>query len=500
MELIPYFVVIPLAAAFLMPLLGRRVNILGDSVAVIAALLLSVFSFITAYRITGAPAFICKAGMWEQPFGISFVADGLSVFMLTMVSIVTFFTVIHSISYIRIYTDTWKYFSLLMFMVAGINGVLLSGDIFSLFVFLEIASIATYALVAFGTEARALEASFKYAVMSTVASSFILLGIAFLYSYTSTLNMADISRTILVKGPGKVVPFVATLFLMGFGLKSAIVPFHAWLPDAYTSAPAPVPAMSSGALIKALGVYVIARLFFNVLGMSAGISAILIGLSVASMLVGGFLAIGQHNIRRLLGYSSISQIGFIVLGLGVGTPLALFGAVFHILNHGISKSLLFMASGSVENDLGTQEIKKISALSAKAPAIGYSNLAAIFSICGIPPFGGFWSKLIIILACIQSGHIYAAFIAVIASIITLVYYFKAFTPVIFGDMRARAGSAIEKIKIPFIENAAIVTLACVSIALAFLIIPGLGQDVLKNAAGVLVNRMAYADIVLGVIK
>ena len=500
MDLLPYFIIVPLATAFLMPLLGRRVNFFGDAVAIIASFVLIMLSFTAMHKAAGSNTIICNAGMWAAPFGISFVADGFAALMLALVSVVTFFAVLHSVSYIRIYTDTWKYFSLIMLMVGGINGVLLSGDIFSLFVFLEVASIAMYALVAFGTEAHALEASFKYAVMSAVASSFILIGIAFLYSYTSTLNMADMAREILVKGPGKVVPFVSTLFIMGFGLKTALVPFHAWLPDAYTAAPAPIPAMSSGALIKALGIYVIARLFFNVFGINGSISAVLIGLAVLSMITGSLLAIGQHNMRRLLGYSSISQVGFIMLGLGIGTPLAVFGAIFHILNHALSKGLLFLSTGSVENSIGTQDIKKMHNLITRTPAVGYSNLSAIFSICGVPPFGGFWSKLIIILACIQSGHIYLALTAVAASILTIVYYFRAFTPALFGTGNKENKERVLKINIPLAEKVSIITLAAVSVLLAVLIIPGPGQDVIKNAASSLVSRMAYADIVLGALK
>ena len=186
-------------------------------------------------------------------------------------------------------------------MLAGMHGVIMTGDLFNLFVFLEIASIASYALVAFGTEAEELEASFKYAIMGSVASSFILLAIALTYGYTSTLNLADISLVLSQKGGGFLITFVSVLFLVGFGLKAALVPFHAWLPDAHPSAPAPISAMLSGVLIKTLGIYAIIRIFFNVFGTAhTPILSILMFLGVLSMLVGVILALSQWDFKRLL--------------------------------------------------------------------------------------------------------------------------------------------------------------------------------------------------------
>ncbi|GAI38463.1 unnamed protein product, partial [marine sediment metagenome] len=176
------------------------------------------------------------------------VMDGLTSFMLVTVNLIAFLVTIYSISYMEKYTAKDKFYTLFLLMLAGMNGVIITGDMFNLFVFLEIAAISSYALVAFGTEHEELEASFKYAVMGCLASSFILLGIALLYSFTSTLNMADISRTLIERGDNKIIFFVSTLFLMGFGLKAALVPFHWWLPDAHPSAPAPISAMLSGVL------------------------------------------------------------------------------------------------------------------------------------------------------------------------------------------------------------------------------------------------------------
>ena len=232
-------------------------------------------------------------------------------------------------------------------MLAGLNGVILSGDLFNLYVFLEIASICAYTLVAFGIEAEQLEASFKYAIMGALASILILLGIGLLYSYTSTLNMADMAVALSAKPQGFLVGFVSILFLAGFGLKAALVPFHAWLPDAYSSAPTPVSAVFSGVFVKTLGIYTLSRVFFNIFGISDKLLGIFITLGIISMVVGAVLALSQSNIKRMLAYSSISQVGYIVFALGIGTPLAILGAIFHIFNHATAKSLLFFNVGSI---------------------------------------------------------------------------------------------------------------------------------------------------------
>ncbi|MCK4244121.1 MAG: hypothetical protein KAX20_00690 [Candidatus Omnitrophica bacterium] len=253
MQILPLFVAIPLGSAFLVSLIkNKRFADLWANLTILSLLLLAIHSLFLV-RLNGVMVY--KMGGWIPPIGISLVLDGLTGLLLITVNLIALFATIYSISYMERYTSKGKFYVLFLLMVGGMNGVIITGDMFNLFVFLEIASVASYALVAFGVEAEELEASFKYMVLSCVASSFVLLGIGLLYSYTSSLNMADISRILQSKGSGyQIVPFVSVLFLMGFGLKAAIVPFHAWLPDAHPSAPAPISAMLSGVLIKALGI------------------------------------------------------------------------------------------------------------------------------------------------------------------------------------------------------------------------------------------------------
>lgn len=485
MNLIPFFIIIPLAAAFFIPLLGKRVKRSGDIISVAATLALSVFSIFMASLITTQKILIYDAVKWATPIGISMVVDGLSVFMLVIVNSIAFLVALYSTGYIKKYTDTWKFYTLFMLMVAGMNGVLISGDLFNMYVALEIAAIAGYSLVAFGVDAEELEASFKYAVMGAVGSSFMLLGIALLYGYTSTLNMAQMSVVIMMRGASKIVLFVSALFLMGFGLKAALVPFHAWLPDAHSSAPTPISAMLSGLLIKVLGIYALSRIFFNIFGMTPQVSAILIGLAVLSMVVAGILAFGQYDIKRLLAYSSISQIGYIALGLGIGTPLSITGAIFHLFNHSVSKSLLFLNAGAIENSAGTRDLRQMPGVLTRSPVTGYTNLIGSMSICGIPPLGGFWSKIIIIFACIQADRPLLAFIAVAVSILTLGYYFRAVTPILFGSKGARPDNKGKPIAITMAIPMAV--LAILSIISVLLLLPNTGRAFLGDAVSVLVK-------------
>ena len=483
MNLIPFFVVIPLAAAFFIPLVGKRVKRAGDIVSVSATISLSVLSIFMASLIAVQKILIYDASRGAAPLGISMVVDGLSIFMLVIVNSIAFLVALYSTGYVKKYTDTWKFYTLFMLMVAGMNGVLISGDLFNMYVALEIAAMAGYSLVAFGTDAEELEASFKYAVMGAVGSSFMLLGIALLYSYTSTLNMADMAGAIAAKGASKIILFVSALFLMGFGLKAALVPFHAWLPDAHSSASTPISAMLSGLLIKVLGIYALSRIFFNIFGMTPQVSTILIGLAVISMVLAGILAFGQYDIKRLLAYSSISQIGYIALGLGVGTPLAIMGALFHLFNHSISKSLLFLNAGAIESSTGTRDLRQMPGILARSPVIGYTNLIGAMSICGIPPLGGFWSKIIIIFACIQADRPILAFIAIAVSILTLGYYFRAVTPILFGSKGLHSCNMGKRITITMAIP--MVVLAILSIIGVLLLLPNTGRAFLGDAIVVL---------------
>ncbi len=494
--ILPFFVIIPLGAAFLISLFGKRIRNLGDILANAAGLSLFALSIYSISLVNTHRILVYKVGGWLPPIGICMVLDGLTTFMLVTVNLVSFLVTVYSVSYMKKYTDKYRFYTLFMLMLAGMNGIIITGDLFNLFVFLEIASIASYALVAFGTEAEELEASFKYAVMGTVASSFVLLAIALLYSYTSTLNMADISLVLSQKGRGILVNFVAVLFLAGFGLKAALVPFHAWLPDAHPSAPAPISAMLSGVFIKTLGIYALCRVFFNILGVSREVFFILVILGVISMTGGAFLAIAQQDIKRMFAYSSISQIGYIVFALGIGTPLAILGGLFLLFNHAVFKSLLFLNSGAIEYSTGTRNLKRLGGLNRQLPITGYTGLLGSMSISGIPPLAGFWSKLIIIIAAIQAGYFVSSTIAILVSILTLAYYLKFQSFAFFGKLNEACLNIKE---VPWAMRVSMIALAALCVIAGLLLIPTF-RPFLQSAVNVLLLGKGYAEAVFAAIK
>ncbi|NCO24735.1 MAG: NADH/ubiquinone/plastoquinone (complex I) [Candidatus Infernicultor aquiphilus] len=491
-HIIPLFVAISLLGAFIISIIGKRLKWIPDVIGNITTLILLGLSVLAMWTIVTKGTLVYSVGSWKLPIGIALVLDGLTAFMLITVNLIAFSVSIYSISYMERFTSKWKFYTLFLLMVAGMNGVVVSGDIFNLFVFLEIASVASYALVAFGTERHELEAAFKYTVMSSVGSLFLLLGIVFLYSYTSTLNMADMANILAQKSASNIIIMVIVLFITGFGLKAALVPFHAWLPDAHPSAPAPISAMLSGVLIKSLGIYTLCRIFYNVIGINPTLSSILMILGTLSMVIGVFLAIGQWDFKRLLAYHSISQIGYVILGIGLGTPLGIIGGLFHLFNHSVFKSLLFLNSGAVEYATGTRDLKKMGGLIAKMPVTGTTSLVASMSIAGIPPFNGFWSKLIIIIAAVQANRLGYAFWAVLASILTLASFTKVMKYAFFGKPRKRWSEVKE---VPIFMKLAMVTLAIICVIGGVLLISNINQIFLKPASDVLLEGTKYADIV-----
>ena len=493
-KLMPLLIAIPLAGGFLIPILGRLTGTRRG--AAILPILMVAAVLVLALVLLAAPeeALVLWIGGWKFPIGISLLADGLSRFLLVIVGVVSLLTLLFSMDYMRQYTNPSLYYGLFMLMLAGMNGVVLSGDLFNIFVFIEIAGIASYALVAFGTEADELEASLKYLALGTVASTFLLVGIAVVYNVTGQLNWAKVAEAVAAGGgPSKPLYVAAAFFLMGFGLKAAMVPFHAWLPDAHPSAPAPISAMLSGVLIKACGVYALARVVFSVFGGSELLGWVLISLGGASMVVGVLLAVGQWDFKRLLAYHSISQMGYVVLALGAAAAmhargvseavvaLAVFGGLFHLANHAIFKSLLFLCSGSVEYATGTRQLKLLGGLGRKMPVTAACLRIAALSISGVPPLNGFWSKLIIVLALVLGGFYTLAVITVIVSFVTLLSFAKVQRYVLGG----KATEAVERAReVPAGMCLASLVLAVLCFASSLVILPAVKSRLVDPAVRV----------------
>jgi multicomponent Na+:H+ antiporter subunit D len=508
--LLPLFVVTPLLGAFLIMIIGRFVKEFNKYFTSLILLFLACISFYFLY-ITRENVFVYQVGGWEPinkiPIGIYMVMDGFTAIVVCIINLIGFLSAVYSISYIKKYTAENYYYALFCLMIAGMNGVVISGDLFNIFVFLEISVISAYALVAFGVEKNELEASFKYQVLGGIASFLILFGIGFIYWKAKTLNIADIKEAFSTGYDKTYYLFVQILILSGFGLKAAIMPFHAWLPDAHSSAPSPISAMLSGVLIKAVGIYVIIRLFFNMFAISEGMSILITTLGTLSMVIGVFLAIGQWDIKRLLAYHSISQMGYVILSVGIGmilisrgvrnevAALAIAGGIFHLINHAAFKGLLFLNAGAIEYTIGTRNLQEMGGLSKQMPVTAATSFTASMAISGIPPFNGFFSKLIIIIAAIMAKFYLLALLAVIVSIITLASFLKFQRYAFFNKTENAINRNIKEVPFPMLFSMIVLSIIC--LLLSILAFPGIREIILTPAIDILMDPSKYSSIIIG---
>ncbi|MDJ0975314.1 MAG: proton-conducting transporter membrane subunit [Planctomycetota bacterium] len=450
-DIIPLFVLIPLGAAFVCLLAKKKLPAAAPTVSLASAL--ALLAMAVACHVEGASG-ASIAGAWSLELhggvafipGIALVLDGLSAIFLLLVALVSSVVIVFGLRYMDSYDGRPLYYALLNLLIAGMNGAVLAGDLFNLYVFIEIASIASYALVAFGTGGHEIEAAFKYLMLGAVASASILIGVGILYASTGLLNMADIGAMVAAGNVSEgALLAAAALFLGGLGLKAAMMPFHAWLPDAHPSAPAPISAMLSGLLIKTLGIYALVRILYVVIGMDGplggSLQTILLVLGCVSMLGGVLLGLGQTDFKRLLAYHSISQMGFVLVALGANTWLGVAAGLFHAVNHALFKGALFLSAGSIERITGTRDLSKMGGLAKVAPMTAVGTAGAALSIAGVPPFNGFWSKLLILIALFQAGLPVVAAAAAITAVLTLVCFTKVQRKALFGKLPDRLATA-----------------------------------------------------------
>ena len=389
------------------------------------------------------------ASVWNCPccpitgaFHIAPGVDDLSRVMYLAIAIVGFVTLLAGRYAMPDSGKRFNFTNLVILALAGMNGLVTATDLFTLYVFLEITAVASFILIVFNDEKNAYEGAFKYLVLSAAATAMLLGAIGLLMIVAGDLSFASIASVIKTDSGNPLLMLAGALLLGGLFIKSGLVPFHGWLPDAYSSAPAPASVLLAGIVTKTTGVYALIRLA-GVLHLTIGPAQKLILIVAAlSIVVGALAALGQSDFKRMLAYSSISQVGYIILGLGIGSPLALAGAAFHLFNHAIFKSLLFINAAAVEKQTGTRDMDKLGGLSDRMPVTGATSVIAFLSTAGIPPFSGFWSKLIIITAAWKAGFHAYALLAVLASVITLAYFLSLQRRVFFG----KPASGFEELK------------------------------------------------------
>lgn len=478
---------IPLGGAFAIPLFGFLSKHISKYIALIVSLAMVVIVGILIPEVSIHPI-VVKIGGFRPPFGINLVVSPLSLFFAGIISLIGFLVSIYAIRYIN-EGDVDKYHILFLLFLTGSVGVVLTGDIFNIFVFFEILCISSYVLVAYNRDKDGVEAGIKYLIQGSVGSAFILIGIGLLYGLFGSLNMADIANQIhSVNSP---LLFLALfLFITGFGVEGAIFPLNAWLPDAHSSAPSTISAVLSGFAIE-VGIYAVVRFVWTIFGASS-ILHFLAGLGILTLLIGELSAFIQDDIKRLLAYSSIGQIGLILFSISMGTPGGISGGLFQVLSHALSKALLFLAAGYMIYKVGSKKIKGMKGIGRRMPVTSLCFVIGAFSLVGLPPFIGFPSKFIIVKSAILIHEGYFYFLVggvLLGTVIEISYFFK----LLQGIFSKSINTKIDEAPLPALVPIVVLTILIIGIG----VYPQIINNFLKLASANLIDRMGYINQVLG---
>ncbi|MBN1901408.1 NADH-quinone oxidoreductase subunit F [Candidatus Sumerlaeota bacterium] len=476
-------IIAPLSAAFIIPLMGYGLKRIVKFIPPLVMGFNLVVSLSLAPKVIKNPIIVFLGG-FPPPFGINLYVGPLGILFSCVISLVGFIVSIYALNYIKQGAEQ-KYHALYLLLLTGATGIVLTGDIFNLFVFYEILCISSYALVGYTGEKAGIESASKYLIQGSLGSSLILIAIALLYGKFGTLNMADMaSRIDSVHTMELFFPLV--LFITGMGVESAIFPLNAWLPDAHSSAPSTISAILSGIAIK-IGIYALCRVIFTIFG-ATDILQFLMLLGLVTLLVGEFSAFSQDNIKRMLAYSSTGQIGLIVFAMGVGTQYGISGGLFQFTTHALSKSLLFLTTGYMIYRAGSMKISALEGMGKKMPLTSVAFTIGAFSLIGLPPFIGFPSKFMIVYSVLarQSG-LYIVFLALVlaGTVIEGAYFFKVIQAIYFKGERKddRAKEAPLSALIPVI----ILVLLIIGIG----IYPKVLTSILDSSAAELLDRIGY---------
>ena len=475
----------------MLPVLPLLPLLIGAVLALLAALWRPSTARLVAMLATGTALAVSATGLvrvvtdgplrhdlggWPPPIGIEYVLDPLSAFLATTIALVGLLIATYppATAFDCDLARGQPLHALVLLLLTGLMGVVLSGDLFHLFVFIEIFALATYPLVALGGDRGAL-AALRYLLLGTIGSGLYLLGVGFVYFATGTLNMADAAVQLAPLADNPATLGALGLIVIGLGLKMALFPLHVWLPDAHSSAPPGVAALLAAVQVKAAA-YALLRIVHDVFGpayLDGGgvtVTTALTWFGAGGIVYGSVLAIRQPDIKRMLAYSTVAQLGYIGVGIGLGTPLAIVAALLHVLNHAVMKSGLFLAVGGILDQTHLKRIARYSGLGRRMPLTmgGFALLA--LSMVGIPPLAGFWSKWYLIVATLEDGQWPLAVIVGLSSLLTAVYFLRLFERIfVLAPEEQVVADAVE-------PRAAIVMPVLVLAALVVII--GLGQGVL----------------------
>lgn len=439
---LPAFVIItPLFAAYIILLLGPKYYRFARAASVVASTLLTIFSLILLYETAAGDTVVYHFGGWAPPWGIELYIDRITGYFLSLVAFITLLVVVFAAGTLEkeIRTEVvGQYYALLLILTASLLGIAASNDIFNIFVFLEISSVSAAALVAVNGNKTAMEASVKYIILSTLGSGSVLLAIANIYMVTGYLNLNYIAEALQVAYADYPLNILASLGLLmvGLAVKAALYPLHVWLPDAHGSAPTASSAVLSGLVVKVyiiMFVKFIFRIFPIAFIETVPIQASLLVMSTLGILMGSVLAIRQTDIKKMLAYSTVAQIGYIFLGLGVLSPNAITGSLLHILNHAVMKAMLFLSAGAIIKLTGIRELNRLDGVGRVHPVPMITFSLGALAMIGIPPLNGFVSKWYLGLGALDAGQPLFVFVILVSSFLNGLYYLPIIIRAFFGS-------------------------------------------------------------------
>lgn len=478
-----------LSAALLLVLQGNVPR--QRAVATSAALIGLMLALQLLWRVIQEGIQVAQFGSWQAPFGVSFVADHLSAIMVVISGVMATAVAVYALRDIGPERERLGYHPLSQLLLVGINGAFLTGDLFNLYVWFEVLLIASFVLLTLGNDRAQLVGGIKYVAINLVSSLLFLAGTGLVYGATGTLNMADLAIKLPLAPEGLVLT-ISMIFMLAFGIKAAIFPLFFWLPASYHTPPVAISAIFAGMLTK-VGVYALMRAFTLLfIGSVAVTHTVLLWIALATMITGVLGAAAQSDIRKILSFHIISQIGYMVLGLALYTPLGLLGAVFYLVHHIIVKGNLFLVAGLVQRVAGSFELDRIGGLYKQRPLLAVLFLIPAFSLAGFPPLSGFWAKLVLIEAGMAIGAWLAVGVALVVGLLTIYSMTKIWQGAFWRPAPGDAPALANPSRLYYVPIAA---LALITVVIGFYSEPFVA--VAAAAAAEMLDPAQYVSAVLG---
>lgn len=470
----------------------KIISVIGNSIAFL--LCIRLFSAVMSEGFL-----TLQAGNWQAPFGITFVADSFSAVMVMLTATVSLAVGVFSTAALSHSRIRYGYFFIFHFLIMGLLGSFLTGDIFNLYVWFEIVIISSFVLLTLGGKKMQMEGAIKYVTMNMLASSIFLTAIGILYGITGSLNMADLAQKVAIVENRGLVSVTALLFFVGFGIKSAVFPLYFWLPSSYHTPPAAIAAIFGGLLTK-MAIYSMIRVFTIIFVPDSFTLTVFVVIAILTMVTGALGSINKRSVRRLVSYLIVCHIGYLVAGIGLYTKMAFVGVIFYLIHDVIVKSNLLMITGLIQKIRGTIDMRRLGGLYNDYPKLSFVIAIVLFSLVGIPPLSGFWPKILFFREAFSQGEYILLGALILASFVTLFVIARMWVEVFWKDSPKPLSDEIDHFS-PFPLSGKIALIAPVVFLMLVSVFIGLNAQSIFNlsdrVANELTNPSLYIEAVLG---